>query len=320
MDITLDFGSLYDQLSRSLSIVGKRSVDDQGNRIFDNITLGSREKVIANDFFTSAFVWLAAELSNFVTAETKSTSSLSTVAFIDWWTTLAPSSFTNAVTSNGQLLYRYDIYKLYQASLSYPTQSAGVSSGTLCLYNSRYYRFASSTLTQLTDVQVAALTESQKSAALRLEYNGVNPSTLTFQKAGVYGFYNSDIWVSVRSCSFSEITPSASTLYYDPSGAEYQWLYGSMQAIAGTTSFGYTLTVTLPDNWNTSLLTSLRKALEDYCIAYALHSWFTITAPRLSEKYLADCTRDIAAIVKLVNEKKAPELATDIMATSTSVS
>lgn len=322
MDITLDFGSLYEQVSRTLSIIAKRSTDDQGNRLFDNITLGSREKVLINDYFTSSFVMLAAELCHFVTAEVKSTSSLSTVAYIDWWTTLAPSSFTNAVTTNGQLLYRYDTSTLYQASLSFPTQTASLASNTLCVYNSTYYRYTQgAALTELTSAQVAALTPEQEAAAVRLAYNGVNPSSLTLQSSGIYGYYSGNIWVSVRSCSFSQTTPSATTLYYDPSGAEYQWLYNTMQPLTGSLSFGYTLTVTLPDNWNEALLLSLRKALEDYCVSFALYSWFTVTAPRLSEKYQGDCVRDIASIIRLVNEKKPPEASSvSPLSISTSIS
>ena len=152
MQITLSYTDLYAVVERSLSIIGKRSVDDKGNRLFDNITIGSREKDIITDFIKQGAAWLAAETSAFVTAGTD------------------------------------------------------------------------------------------------------NSITLTF-----------------------------------------------------------------PTNHNTNLDTFIQNSCKSYCVSYALYSWFTVTAPRLSEKYLGDCNRDIAAIIRLSNEKVAPSGATDIMSTSTSV-
>lgn len=75
MQITLTYSDLYGVVERSLSIIAKRSVDDQGNRLFDNITLGTREQSIIYDYFRSAIVGLAAELRQFVTLETPSSGS-----------------------------------------------------------------------------------------------------------------------------------------------------------------------------------------------------------------------------------------------------
>lgn len=73
MQITLNYTDLYGVVERSLSIIAKRSVDDQGNVLFDNITLGSREVSLINDYFRSAIVGLAAELRQYITLETPST-------------------------------------------------------------------------------------------------------------------------------------------------------------------------------------------------------------------------------------------------------
>ena len=139
MQITLNYTSLYEVVERSLSIIAKRSIDDQGNRLYDNITLGSREKDIITDYIKQAAVWLATETSGFITSSSD------------------------------------------------------------------------------------------------------NSMTLTF-----------------------------------------------------------------PDNHNTSLDVFISNSCNNYCVAYALYSWFTVTAPRLSEKYLGDCNRDIGAIIRMTNNKKAP--------------
>ena len=75
MQITLTYTDLYGVVERSLSIIAKRSVDDQGNLLFDNITLGSRETSLIYDYFRYAITGLAAELRQFVTLETPSTDS-----------------------------------------------------------------------------------------------------------------------------------------------------------------------------------------------------------------------------------------------------
>lgn len=75
MQTILNYTELYAVVERSVSIIAKRSVDDQGNHLFDNITLGSRETEIINDYFRSAIVSLAADLRQYVTLEQASTSS-----------------------------------------------------------------------------------------------------------------------------------------------------------------------------------------------------------------------------------------------------
>lgn len=147
MNISIDYPTLYATVARSLSIIGKRSTDDNGNLLFKDITLGSLEKPIVYDFFATAFIDLSTELSQFVTAE----------------------------------------------------------------------------------------------------------------------------------------------VHTDLGGADT-----------------ITLTVTVPDNWNTALTTALTQALKAYCVSYALYSWFIITAPRISAKYSEDCTRLLAAVIRLIHEKKTP--------------
>lgn len=143
MQITLSYIDLYGVVERTLSIVAKRSIDDQGNRLFDNITLGSREKTLVYDYFRSAIVGLAADLRQYVTVETP---------------------------------------------------------------------------------------------------------------------------------------------------AETQ----------------YTVTITLYDDANAALTSTITQAIKDYIVAYALYSWFTITAPRINEKYLADANAQKSFIIAQVFHRQRP--------------
>lgn len=66
------------------------------------------------------------------------------------------------------------------------------------------------------------------------------------------------------------------------------------------------ITITLPSNHNAQLDSLMGKACQQYCVSYALYSWFTITAPRLAEKYLGDSNNQLAAIRIMVHNKKEP--------------
>lgn len=158
MEITLSYNTLYQQVERSLSIIGKRSRDDNGSLLFTDITLGSREKEIINDYFRQAIIDLSVELSAFIVGE-----------------------------------------------------------------------------------------------------NDAN---------------------------------------------------GTM-----------TISLELPTNHNEHLETFIQKTCEAYCVSYALQSWFTVTAPRLAEKSAADCVRMTGAIIRLVNNKQAPDVSDgmDIMAPASAV-
>lgn len=76
MQITLSYSELYGVVERSLSIIAKRSIDDQGNLLFDNITLGTREVELVNDYFRTAIVHLASELRQFVRLESSTAASI----------------------------------------------------------------------------------------------------------------------------------------------------------------------------------------------------------------------------------------------------
>lgn len=310
MEITLNFSTLYDKVARSLSIIGKRSIDDNGNLLFRDITLSSREREIINDFFVNAFTELCAELNKFVTAEVQNYSGFNDTIYTSFWTDQPTLSFVDQVTANGQYLYNYSSHKLYQASLSFPygvaTAPAG---GLLTVHDSNYYLWDGTGLEELTEEEVAELTDEEKAAAGVITFFNVqhDASEAVVSLPGVYLYDGLSLYVSARSCSFSEVALNATTIYYDPSNVPYQWIYGSLQRLAGNTTEGIQLTVTTPDNWNSGLELSVRQSIFNYCISYALYSWFTITAPRISEKYLSDCGRQMSALRMLIHEKKAPE-------------
>ena len=140
MQKTFDFTALYGKVSRSLSIIGKRSIDDQGNLLFKDITLGSNETEIINDYLRQAVIDIVTELSAFITAES-----------------------------------------------------------------------------------------------------------------------------------------------------------------------GDAITVTFPTNHNSNLDTFIGKSCDEYCVAYALYSWFNVTAPRIAGKYLEDCKRQLSAVIRLAHDKKPPQ-------------
>ena len=86
-----------------------------------------------------------------------------------------------------------------------------------------------------------------------------------------------------------------------------------------TASTDDTVTVTLPTSHNTGLDGLIQKACTGYCVSYALYSWFTVTAPRIADKYKGDAARQLAAVIRMGSMKKAPESSTDILSTSTDV-
>ena len=156
MDITLEYTSLYATVERSLSIIGKRSIDDNGNPLFIDITLGTRETELINDYIRNAVIDLAAELGGFITGET-------------------------------------------------------------------------------------------------------------------------------------DVTASD------------------------------TITITLPTNHNSNLEGFIAKSCKAYCVSYALHSWFMLTAPKLVEREAGNMNRQLSAVIRLIHEKKAPVGAHDIVSATSTV-
>lgn len=296
--ITLNYGSLYEVVARSLSIIGKRSADQDGNKLFSNITLSSVEKPIVCDFFSNAFTEICATIGRFISAETRRVSTFSNYATVSFWTDQAPATLTDAITESGMLLYRYNQRKLYESSLSYPFSAYETSEGDVFKYGEDYYDYE---LTQITEP-----TEEQIAAAVTLDYYGTDPETITVEESGLLAGYNGAVYQSARQASFSEITPSATTIYYDPSGVAYRWLYEAMQIVPSAMDNEIELVITIPDNWNDSLILSFRQSLYNYCVAYALYSWFTVTAPHISAKYQQDTQRQIASALEMIHEKKAP--------------
>lgn len=83
MEITITYTDINDIVERSLSIIGKRSIDDQGNLLFKDITIGTREKEILTDYYRQAIMHIAAELRKYVTLETPTDTSYTILLTLD---------------------------------------------------------------------------------------------------------------------------------------------------------------------------------------------------------------------------------------------
>lgn len=79
------------------------------------------------------------------------------------------------------------------------------------------------------------------------------------------------------------------------------------------------ITLTFPSNHNSVLETFIQQSCEAYCVSFALWSWFNITAPRIASRYLDDCKRQLASVIRLTNEKKAPAAGHDIVSSTSTV-
>lgn len=77
MIVTLDFATLAKTVQRSLSIIGKRSTDENGNLLFKDITLGSLEEPILLDYFRDALIQLKTATNHFSSSTTDTTITLS---------------------------------------------------------------------------------------------------------------------------------------------------------------------------------------------------------------------------------------------------
>ena len=307
--ITISYGDLYTVLARSLSIIGKRANDEQGRNIFGTITLGTAERDLANDFFSSAFTEICAAIRHFVTTEINNTTPTGTTQNVDFWVPdgTSESSLVPLVTSSGQLEYNYGTHALRQTTVSYRWDTYPVSSTDVFVYDSVYYDYLMNVIEEPTEAQIEA--------AITLDYMGSRP---TVNSEGLIA-YDNGFYVSSKSVTFSDATPSDTTVYINPYGSYYRWEYGSMQYEPSGIATNVELVVTVPDNWNTALVYSLRQALYNYCIAYALFSWFTVTAPHISQKYLLDTQRQMAAIIGMIHEKTDPQEGTVSFKRGTSV-
>lgn len=239
MLINISFTDLFDIVKRSLSIIGKRSVDDEGNHLFKDITIGTNEKEIINDFFTNGLSDLVAELSHFISVE----------------------YYNNGITST--------IYTNYWREEEVTPTAAGMY----------WYKPSTQVLYKSVEQEVEEET------------------TL--------------VW--------DEEDKSATTAYVDEQGRHYWWHNSTMEPIGTGVGGSVTLNLTTFTNWNSALEPALITAINNYLSSYALFSWFDITAPKIAGKYATSTTNQLAAIVRLIHEKKATVESTDIISsTSTS--
>lgn len=320
MNITLNYSDLYDLVERSLSIIGKRSTDEDGNRLFLDITLGSREKDIIKDFLRMAVVNITNETSFFLAGEQHTVTHFGNSIKIDFWTDKPNEELKDSLTDSGQLIYNYVTHTLYKTVYAYPFDIVAKDAANLFLFEDKYYKWtvvqpadeeqtepADEVLTELTDEELAELTDEEKTAAITLTYFDSDPADVDFSEADVFCYYEGAIYKSSQTYVFEEQECDDNTAYFSPDRMIYQWLYGTMQRIPDTTIDTVVLTLDMPSNHNHVLSGFIEQACINYCVAYTLFSWFTITAPRLSEKYQSDAVLQLAAITRMSVEKKASE-------------
>lgn len=96
---------------------------------------------------------------------------------------------------------------------------------------------------------------------------------------------------------------------------------GKIATLASANS-GYTLTLDNPRIHPTRLTVALQAAVDNYMVAYALFSWFVVTAPKIAEKYKVEADNHRAFILTIALEKEPPKTneADFISSVSTSVS
>ena len=256
------------------------------------------------DFFYSAFVDVCSELGAFATAVINNPPGISTVIYTSFWTDQAASGFTSQITESGQYLYKYDSNLLYVSSLTFPFSSYSPSAGTLFIYGGTFYVWSQGTLQQVSDP--TTYTAQQRQAAIPLVYFGTNPSSVSGTAENQYCAYGGNVYKSSRSASFSSASIPSGAALVAPQGRVYKVDSGVLVNLPSGIEDTVTLSLTLADNWNEGLQTAMYQAVSNYCISYALYSWFTVTAPRIAEKYLGDMKRNLTAVVRMAHEKLPP--------------
>lgn len=93
-------------------------------------------------------------------------------------------------------------------------------------------------------------------------------------------------------------------------------------ATLASANSGYTLTLDNPRIHATRLTVALKTAVDNYMVAYALFSWFVVTAPKIADKYRVEADNHRALILAMALEKEPPKTngADFISSVSTSVS
>ena len=89
---------------------------------------------------------------------------------------------------------------------------------------------------------------------------------------------------------------------------------GVINSVGGDEELITSINVLLPSNYNDGLEALAQRTFKAYCVAYALYSWFTITAPTLAGKYEKMSQQHLDEIVSLIYSKKAPNTPTETYA------
>ncbi|UKK52159.1 hypothetical protein L6472_06145 [Prevotella sp. E13-17] len=298
MDILLSYNTLYDTVARSLGIIGKRSIDENGVPLFKDITIGSKERGIIFDYFDNAFVDICTEMDNFITAEVHHDHYSDADVVIQGWCD-SMNNVYGLITDVDQFFYLAPARKLF-ISTKFVHQPAERDIYYEC--DGYYYKY--SLIDNILQRQPIPSIEERDAAVHLLSVN-LDPIMARSYQGTFSFFWNGSIYTSDGYYHVEEIDMDINTLYIY-NGESYVYAGDGLIRDKYNITQGAQVTLTMPDNWNAALLPSLKLALKNYCVSYALHSWFTITAPKLAEKYAADAQRQMKSVMRALHEKKAP--------------
>lgn len=244
-NILIFYADIIDTVKRSLDIIGKRAVDDNGTTLFETITVSSREEPLLQDYIKSAVTTIVVELRKFVNA-----------------------AYKNIGTNNFYQVYDFQGF----LNLAVTIEQVGAA-----------------------DIPASAsilFSNIQKMFLLKI------------------GTKYYDTWAEGEQYNSGHASPPESNIYrfnnqlYRWNGTELATIDDNTEALAGLA-----VNLILADDYNEALDITLQQALHDYCAAYTLYSWFTVTSPRLAEKYLNDAIAQRSYFISLVfHRKTTPEI------------
>ena len=94
--ITLTYSSIYPEIQRHLSVIGKRAANKAGENIFSAVTVSSAEKPIFDQYIQQAAQNAVAAIERFVSAYTEGTSSITFLVTNTRWNDPSTPSFVGA--------------------------------------------------------------------------------------------------------------------------------------------------------------------------------------------------------------------------------
>lgn len=253
----LPTSELLDIVKRSLSIIGKRAVDDNGNTLFETLTPSTLEEPIFTDFFRTAVTSVVTEIRKFIDGVTVMIGGIDYTYPFDLIdndvTMVEENQGLSPVPENAQIIFADD------PALD-PTGR-----------NHKFY------------IRVP----DEEYPGEYIYYPAWEGSTENYQD------------------SSHNYKPYANK-YYECNDTIYEWNGTTLVVVTPDQSEVTRIILELANDYNEALDQTVKQALQAYCVAYALYSWFVITSPRLADKYLADANAHRSFVISQLFHRKAP--------------